>query len=187
MGDVDRDSDQVSGAELPHKSTARIRREAAKVDIGRRLLSAMLQCGIGPAELGRWCGVSTTLVTKWLDPDCRESPTLADIEQMPRRLALLLLRDSLEALHVEVSDRITPENVGDHLGHLHTILRECGEVGSKYAAALSDGVLDAEEAHELHLETIQAYAALLSLSNEMKRILRERGKVVRLPSAENDR
>jgi hypothetical protein len=124
-------------------------RSNARVHVAKLLRGALHDADIDQADLARLCGTSPQKVQRWCDRQERETPYAADLAQMPRSVALPLLRWAAEQHHALVVDHLEAASALDHMGHLHRVLAASAAVSVAYAAALADGVIDAVERERL--------------------------------------
>lgn len=117
-------------------STARTRREALKAELSRVLDRARVGADVVLDELGEACGVGLSIAHRWTDTRRPESPSLADVVQMPRPIALELLRWTANKLGVDVVDRVDVRNVGDDVSLMARVAREVGEMLTAYGDEL---------------------------------------------------
>ena len=138
-------------------------RSAARVTVARLLRSALHAADIDQADLARLCGTSPQKVQRWCDKLERETPYAADIAQMPRAVAMPLLRWVAEQHHALVVDHLEASSTGDHMSLLHRVLKESADVSIAYSAALADGVVDAVERERLISELRESIVAQRSV------------------------
>ncbi len=134
------------------QTPARLLRALSRVELSRHPSRILTAHDITQLDISRACGVRAQKVQRWCDPESKEVPGVADIEQMPRPIALELLAWGAGKHEAHIVDDLTPASIGDHLRHFAELTREVGELQSAYAAAIADGTIDAQELARLETE-----------------------------------
>lgn len=143
-------------------------RSSARVAVARLLRSALHAADIDQADLARLCGTSPQKVQRWCDKLERETPYAADIAQMPRAVAMPLLRWAAEHHSAIVVDQLEASSPAEHMTHLHRVLKESADVSIAYAGALNDGVVDPVERERLISELRESIEAQRSVLEMLK-------------------
>ncbi len=162
--------------------TAREQRAHWRATFSRFFRGVLHRHDVTQETIARLVGTQQSKVAAWLDPEHAEVPGVPDIALMPQPVAVELLAWLGEHHRVHVVAEVRTETVGDHLGHLHAIVREGADVTSLYSKALADGVIDDAEADALLRELDESIAAETALRRtllERKRVEVERRSSVR--------
>jgi hypothetical protein len=145
------------------KKTPAELRSAARAMLARVLSKALNAAGVEQRELADACGTKSQKVQLWCDATRPETPYVADLPQMPRAVAVELLRWAAESHGALVVDQLEAASSMDHMGHLHRVLKEGADVGVVYSAALADGIVDAVEGERVISELREDIAAKVAL------------------------
>lgn len=134
-------------------------REDAKAEGCRLFACAVLEAGSGPTEVSRETGYTQAMINRWTDPESGRSVPLQFV-WTAGKAGLVTLRRAAERVGYGIH-ALTEDAHGDnHIGRLHSILKECSDVTQVYSAAMSDGHLDNIERGQLLTEIREARAAL---------------------------
>ena len=126
--------------------------------------------------------VARSKAHRWSDPDAGEVPTIADLQLMPREVALELLRELADELGGVALVQL-PES-GPRRGDLEagaTALESSAAACVSWARASADGVIDAQEGAEVEAKASTAIAGLLVIRELARTAIR--GRVVSLRRA----
>lgn len=165
------------------ETPAHVLRGLSRAELSRRLTTSLSEHGIEQKELAEAVGCAPQRVQKWCDKNSPEVPGVADIQQMPRPVALDLLRwgsDKHDAHVVELPD-VEAGAVVCELQRSVRLMTELTDVIREHSLALADGRLTAAEARKLRREIDEAIAELLRLRMVCDRAVTER--VIGLPRA----
>lgn len=143
-------------------------RSAARVAVAKMLRRSLDAADVDQGELARLVGTTAQKVQKWCDRLERETPGFADVILMPRSVAMPLLRWAADHHAAIVVDQLEAAGAGDHMSHLHRVLKEGADVSVAYVAALSDGVVDAVERERLISELRESIEAQRSVLEMLK-------------------
>lgn len=149
--------------ETTGQTTPREKRASFRAQVSRVLRRALDRHDASQVALAQAIGMARGKAGRWTDPEDPEVPGISDIALMPREVALDLLRWVADHHGLDVVTRIETGVVGDHLVHLHTLIREGSDVTSAYSLALADGVIDALERRSILAELEEDIAARTAL------------------------
>jgi hypothetical protein len=142
-------------------------RAARRADFARVLRRALDKHDVTQSQVADAVGIADSKVHRWCDHRAPEVPCAASIALMPRPVALDVLAWIGEAHHVHIVDELEAKDVGEHLSHLHTLIRETADATSAYAKALDDGVIDRAERRALLAELEQSISAQNALRRKL--------------------
>lgn len=152
------------------QTTARLRREAAKVDVARELSRARVAADLDQSEVADACGVPRQVPSVWESKEGAKSPLVADLHLMPAPVAVALVRQAA-LVHGHDVAPVTDAGVdASSLESLHTLLKSCSEVQVRHSAALIDGMVDAQEAADIERLAQAASDALAALARSARGI-----------------
>jgi len=152
------------------QTTARLRREAAKIDVARELSRARVAADVDQSELADACGVPRQVPSVWESKDGAKSPLVADLHLMPAPVAIALVRQAALKHGHDVSPVTDAGMDASSLASLHELLRSCSEVQVRHSAALLDGTVDAQEACDIERLAQAASDALAALARSARSI-----------------
>lgn len=122
------------------------RRSDFKAEISRALRAALAHCDMIQADLADECGVSPTLVGKWLDANREETPSLADLAMFRPELAQAMYPLLTRSHGVTLVKRVAADaTTADHFVRFSELATLTASVTTEYASALSDGHVDLVE------------------------------------------
>lgn len=120
------------------KIPAKAAREMAKDAVRRTLSKASSDNDVDQKEISDACGVPAPTVCVWMQRDGAKSPLAADLHNMPKVVAVPLLRDAAQKHGYDLTPShdagVDLESVGD----LHDVLRECNDVGMRWMSGLAE-------------------------------------------------
>jgi transcriptional regulator with XRE-family HTH domain len=150
------------------RTTARVRREEAKIHVARELSRARVAADIDQSELAESCGVPRQVPSIWESKDGSKSPLVADLHLMPTPVALALIRDAAIAHgHTIVSEQ-ADETIT--VSTLAPLLKDVHEATHELAVGIADGALDAAELDRIERESMQAAERLTRLANTARKL-----------------
>lgn len=156
-------------------------RTEAKTRAARFFARALAVTGSTQTAVAAACSVARSKAHRWSDPDAGEVPTLADLQLMPREVAVELLQDLADELGLALVQ--LPES-GPRRGDLEagaTALESSAAACVSWARASADGVIDAQEGAEVEEKASTAIAGLLVIRELARGAIR--GRVVSLRRA----
>lgn len=141
----------------------RIQREIDRVELSKRLRSAMEEHGVTQDALAAQVGAGRTQVKRWIDTEAPETISVVDARNAFPEIAVPMAEFILENHGKIAIDRPSVEvGAGSHLTRVHSLLSECGDVTREYTAALSThgGRITPDERRVLRREIAEAIRAL---------------------------
>lgn len=136
-------------------------RTEAKTRAARWFARALALTGSTQTAVAAACSVARSKAHRWSDPDAGEVPTIADLQLMPREVAVELLQELADELGLALVQ--LPES-GPRRGDLEagaTALESSAAACVSWARASADGVIDAQEGAEVEEKASTAIAGLL--------------------------
>lgn len=136
-------------------------RSEAKTRAARWFARALATTGSTQTAVAAACSVARSKAHRWSDPDAGEVPTIADLQLMPREVAVELLQELADELGLALVQ--LPES-GPRRGDLEagaTALESSAAACVSWARASADGVIDAQEGAEVEEKASTAIAGLL--------------------------
>lgn len=167
----------VSGTERARS----LARTEAKTRAARFFARALAVTGSTQTAVAAACSVARSKAHRWSDPDAGEVPTIADLQLMPRDVAVELLQDLADELGLALVQ--LPES-GPRRGDLEagaTALESSAAACVSWARASADGVIDAQEGAAVEEKASTAIAGLLVIRELARAAIR--GRVVSLRRA----
>lgn len=169
---MSRSTERFTSAE--RVAITKTKRATLQATVSRRLARSIFVNDFTLADIGRAVGVAASKVSRWIDPEAAETPKLADLEMMPREVALAMIRDAASAHGLGVYAK--PDNAGgddeEHLAVVISFVRESGEAASGTLEAAADGKITADEARKMLPEVVEANAVGQRLQHLLEGILR---------------
>lgn len=153
-------------------------RTEAKTRAARWFAKALATTGSTQTAVAAECSVARSKAHRWSDPDAGEVPTIADLQLMPREVAVELLQELADELGLALVQ--LPES-GPRSGDLEAgaaALESSASVCVSWARASADGVIDAQEGAEVEAKASTAIAGLLVIRELARAAMR--GRVVPL-------
>ena len=163
-------------------TTARMRREARRVELSRLLVRLLAKHDITQVALAQATGARPKIVQQWTDRERPETPSLADlagIADASRELARDLLAWAAEPLGLLVVERRrTAESAADWLGALGAITDGAHGVTRALVDALSPSSDGGTQLTDRELDELEqrASAAEVALAELRERIAAERAR-----------
>lgn len=148
--------------------TPRERLASLRAQLARVLRRTLDQHDVTQAAMADVCGTTSQKAQAWCDPTRPEGPSVAHLPQMPRAVAMELLRWAAEPHGLTVVERLAATSVASHLGHLHRVLKEGADVSVGYSSALADGLITPDERERLISELRESVAAETSLLHALE-------------------
>lgn len=137
------------------KTTARELRAKARANVSRVLTKLLADHDVRQADLAHATGVGTAIVQRWGDREAREVPTVADTPQMPREIAMGLLRWQAEHLRALVVDAPeSGEREFDGVAHVGQLTKEHAEAVDRilHAVRTDGGTITPAQARDARRE-----------------------------------
>lgn len=154
-------------------------RATYRAELSRVLRRSLVDHDVTQQQLADSCGTSQSKTARWVDHRNPEVPGASDIALMPRPVARDLIDWIGQHQHLHAVDRLNCTGVADHIAHLGTVIRECSDVQTEYASALSGGI-DADERRRIRKEIREAMAALGALDKQLEDEERKEREVLRI-------
>lgn len=161
-------------------NTATVRREIRRAKTSEELSRILSEHGASNAQIAALLGVrSVSDVQKWRDPDHNEKCiSLADALGLPEIVRLALAAFLAGDGHVVSAVSSAPTEAGD-IKLLLASQREHSEALQRFAEAIEDGVIDAQEAEAIERECTESIRALAAIRERARMAVTARGLVVR--------
>lgn len=135
----------------------------------RLLRGWMHEDDVSQEDLAEATATQQQKVSGWVSPKSDMAPSIVRVRHFPRELARRALQWAAEPHHLLVIDKLAPDaDAKDHFTHLSRMLRESGDLTSEYAAALRDGVVDADERRRVLKEARELRDATASLITQLE-------------------
>lgn len=160
-------------------TTARERREARKAEAARSLAFDLAAHDVTQREVAEATGVGDQIVQRWCDRERAESMPLADVEALPREVAVEQIRRTADAVGYDLVPRRKHETVEDDLQHLADLSTEQSELVAHFARVIADGQVTAAEAEAGIRECDDVLSLVESLRARLLQALQARGEGVR--------
>lgn len=162
-------------------TTARMRREARRVELSRLLVRLLAKHDITQVALAQATGARPKIVQQWTDRERPETPSLADlagIADASRELARDLLAWAAEPLGLLVVERRHAEGATDWLGALGAITDGAHGVTRALVDALSPSSDGGTQLTDRELDELEqrASSAEVALAELRERIAAERAR-----------
>jgi hypothetical protein len=149
--------------------TPREERAQLRADFARILRRSLDRHDVTQAQLADLCGVAPCKAGRWCDHTSSEVPGAADVAMFPVAVARDVMTWIGSHVHMTVSDDLAFDVVADHLAHLHTIIREGGDVVTSYSRIVASGHTPAPaDRRELIREIEESIRAQQALLNDLR-------------------
>ena len=166
---------------MANKSTsARVSREQNRSDCARIMRRSLDQRDICQLAIADVCGVDQQIAQRWCSPNDPHTPTVADLRQLPKDVALDLLRWAAEAHGLTVvpaddhhADLASPAELSE-------TVQRASALSVAHATALADGKVDADEARSILRAAEAMQASAQELINGARAVIRDHDRSVRL-------
>lgn len=153
-------------------------RTEAKTRAARWFARALATTGSTQTAVAAACSVARSKAHRWSDPDAGEVPTLADLQLMPREVAVELLQEIADELGLALVQLPASGPRSADLEAGAAALESSASVCVSWARASADGVIDAQEGAEVDEKASIAIAGLLVIRELARAAMR--GRVVPL-------
>jgi len=149
-------------------------RTEAKTRAARFFARALAVTGSTQTAVAAACSVARSKAHRWSDPDAGEVPTLADLQLMPREVALELLRELADELGgvALVELPLSTQTPCDDLTAGAAALERSAAACVAWSRANADGVVDAQEGAEVDDAASEAIAHLLRIRERARYAMR---------------